>query len=122
MNDAFCKITGYTLEEATGKTPFDLNLPATPEGLDDCIGLIKNNESVDSLEHQCRKKDGTLIDTLVSARPVQYGGEDCLVMVIADITALKQIEEEKKRLEIQFQKMESIGTLAPALHMISIIF
>ena len=115
VNDAFCKITGYTLEEVKGKTPFDLNLPATPEGLDHYLGIIKNNESIDSLEHQCRKKDGTIIDTLVSARPVHYSGEDCLVMVMADITALKQIEEEKKRLEIQSQKMESIGTLASGI-------
>ena len=115
VNDAFCKITGYTLEEVRGNTPFDLNLPATPEGLDHYLDLIKNNESIDSLEYQCRKKDGTIIDTLVSARPVHYSGEDCLVMVIADITALKQIEEEKKRLEIQSQKMESIGTLASGI-------
>ena len=115
VNDAFCKITGYTLEEVKGNTPFDLNLPATPEDLDHYLDLIKTNESIDSLEYQCRKKDGTIIDTLVSARPVHYSGEDCLVMVIADITALKQIEEEKKRLEIQSQKMESIGTLASGI-------
>ena len=35
-----------------------------------------------------------------------------MIMVMADITDLKQIEEEKKRLEIQSQKMDSIGTLA----------
>ena len=115
VNDAFCKITGYTLEEVKGKTPFDLNLPATSEGLDHCLGIIKNNEYIDSLEYQCRKKDGTIINTLVSARAVHYTGEDCLVMVIADITALKQIEEEKRRLEIQSQKMESIGTLASGI-------
>jgi PAS domain S-box-containing protein len=115
VNDAFCKITEYTLEEVKGKTPIDLNLPATPDGLDHYLDLIKNNESIDSLEQKCRKKDGTVIDTLVSARPVHYGGEDCLVMVIADITALKEIEEERKRLEIQSQKMESIGTLASGI-------
>ena len=115
VNDAFCKITGYTLEEVKGKTPFDLNLQVTPDGLDHYLDLIKNNESIDSLEYQCKKKDGTVIDTLTSARPVHYTGEDCLVMVIADITALKQIEEEKNRLEIQSQKMESIGTLASGI-------
>jgi PAS domain S-box-containing protein len=115
VNDAFCMTTGYTLEDVKGKTPYDLNLPAKPEGLDHCLDLIKNNESIDRLEYQCRKKDGTVIDTLVSARPAHYSREDCLVMVIADITALKQIEEEKKRLDIQSQKMESIGTLASGI-------
>jgi PAS domain S-box-containing protein len=43
VNDAFCKITGYTLEDVKEKTLFDLNLPATPAGLDYCLGIIKNN-------------------------------------------------------------------------------
>ncbi len=112
VNDAFSKITGYSLDEAIGKTPFDLNLPAGSDVIDHCIELIKDNRSVDSLEHQCRKKDGTIIDTLISARPIHYSGDNCMIMVMADITDLKQIEEEKKRLEIQSQKMDSIGTLA----------
>jgi signal transduction histidine kinase len=36
-------------------------------------------------------------------------------MVMTDITALIEIKEEKKRLEIQTQKMESIGTLASGI-------
>jgi PAS domain S-box-containing protein len=112
VNDAFCEITGYSLEEAKRKTLFELNIPVTPEDLDH---YIKNNESINNLEHQYRKKDGTVIDTRISARPVHYGGEDCLVMVMSDITSLKQIEEEKKTLEIQSQKMESIGTLASGI-------
>ncbi|HVN72496.1 MAG TPA: PAS domain S-box protein, partial [Desulfomonilia bacterium] len=115
VNGAFCKITGYTLEEAIGKTPFDLNLPATSEALDQCRELLKNNEPIDSMEHQCLKKDGNIIDTIVSTRPVFYGGEDCMVMVMTDITALKRIEEEKKRLDIKSNKMEAIGTLASGI-------
>ena len=112
INNAFTKITGYSLDETIGKTPFDMNLPADSDVIDHCIELIKDNRSIDSLEHQCRKKDGTIIDTLISARPIYYSGENSMIMVMADITALKQIKEEKKRLEIQSQKMDSIGTLA----------
>ena len=112
INNAFTKITGYSLDETIGKTPFDMNLPADSDVIDHCIELIKDNRSIDSLEHQCRKKDGTIIDTLISARPIFYSGENSMIMVMADITALKQIKEEKKRLEIQSQKMDSIGTLA----------
>jgi PAS domain S-box-containing protein len=112
INDAFCKITGYSLEETIGKTPFELNLSAGSDVINHCIDFIKDNKSIDSLEHQCRKKDGTIIDTLISARPIHYIGENSMIMVMTDITTLKQIDEEKKRLEIQSQKMDSIGTLA----------
>jgi two-component system, cell cycle sensor histidine kinase and response regulator CckA len=115
INDAFSKITGYSPDEIIGKTPYDLNLPVSSDVVDQCIEIIKDSRSVDNLEHQCRKKDGTIIDTLISARPVHYSGENSMIMVMADITALKQIEEEKKSLEIQSQKMESIGTLASGI-------
>lgn len=112
VNNAFCKNTGYALEEVLGKTPFELNLPAAPEDVEQCEELLENNEPADNIEHRCRRKDGAVLDTIISARPVHYGGEDCLVMIMKDITALKRIEEEKKRLDIKSQKMEAIGTLA----------
>ncbi len=112
VNDGFSKITGYSVEETIGKTPFDLDLSVNPEDIDLCIKIIKDIEVVDSLEYRCRRKDGIILNTLLSVRPIQYDGEDCVVVVMRDITTLKQIAEEKKRLEIQSQKMESIGTLA----------
>ena len=49
------------------------------------------------------------------ANLISFGGRDALCVVVRDITELKQIEEEKARLEAQLQrsqKMEAIGTLA----------
>lgn len=115
INDAFCKNTGYSLEDTVGKTPFELNLPAAPEDIEQCTELLKNKEPIDNIEHRCRRKDGVILDTIISARPVHYGGEDCMVMVMTDITALKRIEEEKKRLDIKSQKMEAIGTLSKGI-------
>jgi signal transduction histidine kinase len=43
---------------------------------------------------------------------VVYDGQDCLVMVMSDITVLKQMIQEKQKLDIQTHKMESMATLA----------
>jgi two-component system cell cycle sensor histidine kinase/response regulator CckA len=115
VNNGFCKITGYSYEEVIDKTPYDLNLPVNHSDYDMFIESIKEQKGIDSLGLQCRMKERTILDTLVSARPVNYGGEDCMVMVMTDITAIKRTEEENKRLEIQLvqsQKMEALGTLA----------
>jgi PAS domain S-box-containing protein len=112
VNDAFCKTTGYPPEEVLGKSPFDLNLVVRSEDFEQYVDLIKAAGSVDSAKYQCRTKEGIILDVLLSVRTVVYGGKECLVMVMTDITAAKEAEEEKKRLEIQSQKMESIGTLA----------
>jgi len=112
VNEAFSRITGHEPEEVMGKTPFDLDLPASPEDISHCGEILKNVQPVDNMGHKCRRKDGAVIDTIISTRPVLYGGQDCIVMVMTDITALKQIEEEKKRLDIRSQKIEAIGILA----------
>jgi len=73
--------------------------------------------SVTEAELPLKKKDGTPLWASVTARIVHdEGGKisyfDC---TIVDITARKQMEEEKDRLQAQLQhaqRMESIGTLA----------
>lgn len=115
VNDGFTRITGYSLEEAVGKTPFDLNLPSGSVNEDIFYKCILDKEGEDRMGFRFQKKDGAILDTLISCRPLHYGGDDCTLVVMTDITDFKRIEEEKKRLEIQLaqdQKMESMGTFA----------
>ncbi len=115
VNEAFRKIIGYSREEVLGKTPFDLNLFVNPADRERLVEKIKNKGKVNSLEIQYRHKAGVVIDTLLSARQIQFDGKDCLIVVATDITRRKRIELEKARLERklqQSQKMEAIGTLA----------
>lgn len=111
VNDAFSKITGYSFQEARGENGFDLNILGK-EIIEKCMDLIKRNGSVENLEHSFKKKNGNLVDVLISVRPVVYDGKDCLVMAMSDITVLKQMVEEKRRLDIQTLKLESMTTLA----------
>jgi PAS domain S-box-containing protein len=115
VNKAFCDITGFSHEEIIGKTPFDLNLPLAPEDHDNYIECILTRTPKRRQEVQYRMRDGTFLYALLSCTPVQYRGEECAVVVMTDITALKESEESKKRLEIQLaqtRKMEALGTLA----------
>ncbi|MGD8447631.1 MAG: response regulator [Desulfobacterales bacterium] len=115
VNQAFSKMTGYSLGEALGKTSFDLNLYNNPLDREHLIKEIHEKGEVNGLEIQFRKKDGTVLDTLLSVRTIQFGEEECMIAVASDITELKRAQEEKKKLETQLQhaqKMEAIGTLA----------
>lgn len=115
VNDGFCHMTGYSKEEAVGKTPFDLNLLVNSFDRDEFIRILKEEGEVNGVELQYRRKEGTLFDTLFSARPLLYGKEDCLVAVVKDITSIKKTEREKLELQKQLQqaqKMEAMGTLS----------
>jgi PAS domain S-box-containing protein len=114
-NKAFCDITGFSPEEIIGRTPFDLDLSLTPEDNEDYLECIINRTPRRRQEVQYRMRDGTNLYAMLSCTPVQYRGEDCAVVVMTDITALKEAEESNKRLEIQLgrtRKMEALGTLA----------
>ena len=115
VNHAFSKMTGYSLEEALGKTSFDLHLYNNPLDREQLVKEIHEKGEVNGLEIQFRKKDGTVLETLISIRTIQFGDEECMITVASDITELKRAQEEKKKLETQLQhaqKMEAIGTLA----------
>jgi PAS domain S-box-containing protein len=114
VNSGFFKTTGYLPVEVTGRTPFDLNLPVSTHDWVNFMNDVIGSRGVSKLSFQYRAKNGTVGDALISARPIRYRGENCVVMVMTDISALKKLEEEKSRLENKLalsQKMEALGTI-----------
>ncbi|MBN2126319.1 MAG: response regulator [Deltaproteobacteria bacterium] len=115
VNEAFCRITGFSREEALEKTITELGFlgdDSTGESLD---RALKEKSDLNGLEVSFRRKNGALFQALFSSRRIRLGRDECVVAVATDITALKKAEVENKRLEDQLrqsQKMEAVGTLA----------
>jgi PAS domain S-box-containing protein len=116
VNDSLCKMIGYTREELIGK-----NINSIHEKEDEEVIARKVNRRReglgDSYELNYITKEGSLIPTLVSAKPVlnSSGMHDGAVVVITDISKIKQAEQERKLIEAQLRqsdKMASIGQLA----------
>ncbi|MBU2551433.1 MAG: PAS domain S-box protein [Proteobacteria bacterium] len=110
VNPAFEDVTGYTREEAMGRTPRILNSGHQGRTFyDNMWAAIKRGE-VWKGRLINRKKDGTLYDEFATISPIRdHAG------VITNFVALKRDVTREVALEkqlIQSQKMESIGTLA----------
>ena len=115
VNDAFVEITGYSKEEVIGRTPRDIDLYVDFENRTQMIKELNENGQLLNYEVKFRKKDGSIFDSLFSAKPLRIDDQDCLVALTKDITEQKRLEEAKKQLESQLrqsQKMEAVGTLA----------
>jgi len=115
VNEAFCRMSGFSREEALGRTVSDLKTYVNPAERERLVQILKTKGEVNGLETQHQRKDGTIQDTLFSARLIRFDEKDCLISVITDITDLKRAQEERVKLESrlqQAQKMESLGTLA----------
>ncbi|PIY22537.1 MAG: hypothetical protein COZ11_12325 [Deltaproteobacteria bacterium CG_4_10_14_3_um_filter_51_14] len=115
INEGFSKLSGYRREEVIGKTSFELEIWANPEDRDKMIKELTRKGFCENLEAVFRRRDGTVGTGLISSRVIFLGKVPHIISVTRDITAMKEADEERKRLEaqlIQAQKMESVGRLA----------
>ena len=105
VNDAYCKMSGYTREELINKNAAILEAVEPSEEITREINNVVDKKTYRFIRRH-KRKDGLLIDVEISA---QYQPEDGgFVCFIRDISRIKEMESQLQ----QAQKMESIGTLA----------
>lgn len=110
VNEYFCKLTGYDLEEITDKTAEELALL----GKDDATALLKqqirDEDTVQDFEAKLFTKSGAPRTVLVSSQQIQVRGEPCLLIVAVDITERKHVEMELVRSRDRAEEMSRIKT------------
>jgi PAS domain S-box-containing protein len=89
VNNGFCRHTGYSVEEAVGHTALELNLFANPADRERLVKAVQQNGSADGIEIQFRAKNGNVLNCIVSVRPVLFQGQNCRLVVVTDINAIK---------------------------------
>ncbi|MCP4106705.1 MAG: PAS domain S-box protein [Desulfobacteraceae bacterium] len=94
VNQSFCNVFGYPGEKAVGKSVYELNLFVYPGDMRYITGRIAEQREIKGFETKFRKRDGSFSDALISARFLQISGEDCMVMIVTDITERKKAEKE----------------------------
>jgi PAS domain S-box-containing protein len=117
VNDCICEMLGYAAEELEGRSARILY--PTDEDFE-FVGREKylqiHARGTGSVETRWQRKDGEIIDVLLSSTPLDPSDwAKGVTFTALDITARKQAEQERLRLEDRLrrsQKMEAIGTLA----------
>jgi len=109
VNDTFSTVTGYTREEAIGRTSFELNFWLDPQNdRERALEMYRKQGNFRNLEMNMRFKDGKTHTMLWSVDPIEFAGQECFINVLIDISDRKELEAQLR----QAQKMEAIGTLA----------
>ena len=110
-NRGLAVMTGYELPELIGMDGLQLVAPESRE-------LVLKNVREDyekPYEAVGLRKDGSTYPLEIQGKKIPYHGRKVRMTEFRDITAQKQEQEERRRLEFQLlqaQKMESVGTLA----------
>jgi two-component system cell cycle sensor histidine kinase/response regulator CckA len=115
VNDACCRLWGYTREEFIGKTAVELRLWQRPADRDEFFRLFGATGSVRDLEILVRTRYDERRTVLFSAERAEAAGEPCMVAGIRDETSKREAERVQREMEAQLrqaQKLEALGTLA----------
>ena len=105
VNPAFETVTGFAPEEVLGKTTLELDIFVDIADRAKGIQLLRETNRLDGYEFQAYRKDRSVITLLQSARPINYGGEDCLVSVVVDITDRKEAEAALRESEERYRSV-----------------
>ena len=113
VSPSFEQQTGYLKEEVIGKNSADLELWEKPEMRQKFRDRLYAFGSIDNLESSFLLKDGPNCPGLLSARVINLSGEPCILIVIRDITAVK--EAEQALMEVDQIRSDFISTAAHEL-------
>jgi PAS domain S-box-containing protein len=105
VNQTFVDVTGYTREEAIGKTSLELGLWTSSRDRDEEMGAVREIGHVRNLEYSFRTRNGEEIIGLLSAEKIEIGGEPFALSVIQDISGRKQAEESLRQSEVKYRTL-----------------
>jgi PAS domain S-box-containing protein len=110
INDAFTRIIGYDKDEVIGRSALGMTIWAYPEKREELVDLLKSEGIIENVEVEFRKKDGTIFPGLSSCQVVTFENEPHLLVIVKDITQLKQAWEE---LQAQKEELKVLRELLP---------
>lgn len=113
VNDSLHNLTGFGPEAGASPGSGRGSIPAALES--SILELNGDLETAGDREITFPAKDGRTVTLLVSTQEIEFDEEPAWLTIGRDITALRETEEQTRRLENQLrqaQKMEAVGTLA----------
>ncbi len=115
VNEGFCRLTGFSREEAIGKTTLDLNLWVNVDERLAIYDALREHGQVSNRSYQFRMKDGSVVDALLSASVLVINDVPHILSISRDITTLRHAEEALQRSELLYRSMFEMTGLAALL-------
>ncbi len=111
VNDTFSRTTGFSRDEAVGKSTLELRIFAAAERRKDFIDALRQDGKVENFEFDLRHRDGHILRCSTSARTMAVDDTPCILAITRDITHLRALQDSM----IQSEKMLSLGGIAAGI-------
>ena len=90
VNDALLVLTGYSREQIIGRTTVEIGLWSSREERNEAMAMLLRESVVRGRDASFRRESGESVQALFSAQLIEIKREQCVFMVMQDITASKQ--------------------------------
>ncbi|MGB2924464.1 MAG: PAS domain S-box protein [Limnothrix sp.] len=115
VSDHWLEVMGYERQEVIGRQPTDfLTSQSRQYATDQMIPLLKQQGHVQDVEYQFVKKDGQVIDILLSATQKDLGAKKHFLAVLTDVTARNKLTEKLNQYQNHLQDLVRQSTKALA--------
>ena len=110
VNEGFCRLTGYSPQEALSTPAISLKVWENPQDRETIFAALKNDHSVRDIEYNFRTKYGKTLNCLYSGEIIELDGEAHVLSVVQDMT--ERIQKETDLYQAQSQVIDQQRTLA----------
>ncbi|MGA2669313.1 MAG: PAS domain S-box protein [Ignavibacteria bacterium] len=110
VNEKFTEVTGFTPKEIIGKNTAQVGSFISSEDREQLLKELREKGKVTNFETVLLKKDG-FFNVLMSAKVIEYGGMQCMLTIVKDIS--ERIKAEQEILATK-EMLEKITNTSPA--------
>jgi PAS domain S-box-containing protein len=109
-NEAWFRITGYTREQAIGRSAVELGLWEDQAQRDEALAQLATAGRVDNVPVRFRIAGGRAVDALLSGIRVTLDGEPCAVWSWRDVTELRHVDTQRR---LALEKFSAVFETSP---------
>jgi PAS domain S-box-containing protein len=111
INDGFTELCGFTRDESVGKSSLAINIWENPEDRQKVVGELNEKGFCDNYEAVFRRRDGSRLIGIMSAKIINIQGVPHIISVTRDITKRKEAEDEIRSLNTRLEERVAERTI-----------